>query len=386
MLIAEILIGRYWFLLGIAIVSTISLVAIAYAISKMLSIESLEAYARSEIAHMFLSVIILILITFAAEAFNSGADRYARLILAADPLSSVVCTNTEPCQVSLAKNYLGIIFNSSKQMAGQIIWINSTFMFLSDIGVGLRLTIIPMSDLSIKPFAALSMVSDALLIAIDILYKMMIALRFQEYLLDIIWQTIFPIFLIFGFFLRNFFLTRRLGGLMIAIAVGFYFVYPFMYALSGYILIGYSGRTLNPLNIDRLGLINPFEIGGGGNITRESMPTPESLFEIEPTRINLVGEQSQPTMEGYLRILRSLIQHILEIFRSLVDVPHAFLRTYRGSAWIIGEGGVFESVARMMIFSLFMPFVAIMSTIASIKILSPLLGGDVEIAGLTRLI
>jgi hypothetical protein len=43
-------------------------------------------------------------------------------------------------------------------------------------------------------------------------------------------------------------------------------------------------------------------------------------------------------------------------------------------------------MGRMVFFSLFFSFLAVMSTIAAIKGLSPLFGGDVEIAGLTHLV
>ena len=45
-----------------------------------------------------------------------------------------------------------------------------------------------------------------------------------------------------------------------------------------------------------------------------------------------------------------------------------------------------DLLARLMFFSTFFSFIAVIATIANIKVLSPMLGGDVEIAGLTRLI
>ncbi|MCL6089353.1 MAG: hypothetical protein M1530_04305 [Candidatus Marsarchaeota archaeon] len=53
---------------------------------------------------------------------------------------------------------------------------------------------------------------------------------------------------------------------------------------------------------------------------------------------------------------------------------------------LLGYNGVIDNVAKIMIFSLIAPFIAIMVMLAFIKVLSPLLGGDVEIAGLTKLI
>ncbi len=53
---------------------------------------------------------------------------------------------------------------------------------------------------------------------------------------------------------------------------------------------------------------------------------------------------------------------------------------------LLGYNGVIDNLGKLLIFGLIAPFLAIMVSLASIKALSPLLGGDVEIAGLTRLI
>jgi hypothetical protein len=54
--------------------------------------------------------------------------------------------------------------------------------------------------------------------------------------------------------------------------------------------------------------------------------------------------------------------------------------------WIFADNGIINSMARMIFFSLFFSFLSVMSTIAAIKNISPMLGGDVEIAGLTHLV
>ena len=53
---------------------------------------------------------------------------------------------------------------------------------------------------------------------------------------------------------------------------------------------------------------------------------------------------------------------------------------------MLGENGIIDNLAKLLLFSLLCPFVSLMVTLSSIKVMSPLLGGDVEIAGLTRLI
>ena len=53
---------------------------------------------------------------------------------------------------------------------------------------------------------------------------------------------------------------------------------------------------------------------------------------------------------------------------------------------ILGKNGPVDNLAKLLVFSLLAPFFAIMISLSSVKVMAPLLGGDAEIAGLTRLI
>ena len=66
--------------------------------------------------------------------------------------------------------------------------------------------------------------------------------------------------------------------------------------------------------------------------------------------------------------------------------PAVMLGVPKENNWVVGENGVLENTAKLLIYSTFVPFIALMATISFVKGLSPLLGGDVEIAGITHLI
>ena len=53
---------------------------------------------------------------------------------------------------------------------------------------------------------------------------------------------------------------------------------------------------------------------------------------------------------------------------------------------LIGPGGVIDATARFVFFSLFFALLSVFATVGAIRSLSPLLGGDIEPAGLTHLI
>ena len=53
---------------------------------------------------------------------------------------------------------------------------------------------------------------------------------------------------------------------------------------------------------------------------------------------------------------------------------------------LVGPGGVIDGTARLVFFSMFFTLLSVFSTVGAVRALSPLLGGDTEIAGLTHLI
>ena len=53
---------------------------------------------------------------------------------------------------------------------------------------------------------------------------------------------------------------------------------------------------------------------------------------------------------------------------------------------LISPGGVIDATARFVFFSMFFALLSIFSTVAATRSLSPLLGGDIELAGLTHLL
>jgi len=83
--------------------------------------------------------------------------------------------------------------------------------------------------------------------------------------------------------------------------------------------------------------------------------------------INLIGKM---TMD----FLKTVGQGIIEMTQGIV------------ATGLMGENGLIHNVAKQFIFSIIAPFISLMASLASFKVMSELLGGDVYLAGLTRLI
>ena len=75
------------------------------------------------------------------------------------------------------------------------------------------------------PFASLTFATNALVSA-------MLVNNSQTFLIQLASSFFFPVLLPIGLFFRCFQFTRGAGGLLIAIAVGFYFIYPFSVILT----------------------------------------------------------------------------------------------------------------------------------------------------------
>ena len=78
---------------------------------------------------------------------------------------------------------------------------------------------------------------------VDFLAANMFLIVTQAALLRFIAVTAIPVVLPIGLILRTFYFTRRLGGTLIAIAIGFFAVFPLTYVLGAQLMDTYSSST-----------------------------------------------------------------------------------------------------------------------------------------------
>ena len=100
--------------------------------------------------------------------------------------------------------------------------------------------------------------------------------------------------------------------------------------------------------------------------------------------------RAQDIPESFLaKILQSLVRSGLAVSQRGAHGGFALARPAAGVTMrdiIEAVDGPIAHLALLMVFTLFIPFLALMTTLAAFKVLSPLLGGDVEISLLSRLI
>ena len=416
----------------------------------------------------------------------------ARLMV--DPLTHQPAPELDrPCHIRVAEDYLQFLFSASQGHAADMLRQYSILAMFANFDKRSSGQIDPAGTLTLAPFAGLAMPVETLGFLIDITIKNMMVIAFQQYALEYLHLAFFPIFFTLGIFMRSLFFTRRTGGLLIALALGFYIVFPMMYVFfhgALYSMIGAQnmpppGYDPNSFGGGRLFSIN-FDTHGKGpradpQVSMELtqvMPIPgapgynpdcEDKTRIYPgeecgkppeAKRTDTGQPNEPKVNSMTCppsgdansaktqcntnsctctlpsedifgnfqntytttdplerrvIVNQNAQIHLDMFGDpaitaaqkerqndqamewirLQDSDWATKTWYDwGKAWgdarmsdqMLGFHGVFDNTAKLLVFSLLAPFIAVMATLAGIKVLSPLLGGDVEIAGLTRII
>ncbi|MEM2909139.1 MAG: hypothetical protein QW171_03180 [Candidatus Bilamarchaeaceae archaeon] len=235
--------------------------------------------------------------------------------------------------------------------------------------------------------------------------------KMQEILLRFIAISGFPIIFVSGVVLRTFTFTRKLGGLLIGLALALYYVYPSFYALGGLITIDLKeraraewllNREANPdgskdppiINTIYLNMSDDKRIGGITILERRetqkaTLREIESMSEEERLEVSNFG---LPSKDGeQIDLGRTTEREREGILRRTADRAWEFLKdlTTRNFISDMSEwrpNGYIDVVSRLTFYSVFFAFFGVLGTIAATRSLSATFGGDIELAGLTRLI
>ncbi|MCS7122398.1 MAG: hypothetical protein NZ908_00350 [Candidatus Micrarchaeota archaeon] len=216
-------------------------------------------------------------------------------------------------------------------------------------------------------------------------------------------------FLSLGLVLRLFAPTKSAGGLIIALVLGLYYVFPMAYVLIDvHYRNAYDGTYgFNKINTFRItdhllsafGLPFSSEIEGAINALREvqrsydgsqsGTSNPDSAASSVAGSISylsslvaLIMKISVIVSALFIPQLLSFIPGIITGYTLLADVsPQVFLGSVvRVPVILLNIYTEFFLIFAVLI------YISLISTIAFIKTFSPILGGDVEIAGITRFI
>ncbi|VVB65461.1 Uncharacterised protein [Candidatus Gugararchaeum adminiculabundum] len=396
-----------WFAVAmLAVVISFFVVAFVYMVSRILSSPQLLAWAKQELGQAIASAAIVAGLLAFLFLFNQVIVGVVNSeVQGGGPLSAsgVICNDQhiDTCHVDLALYYVDLMFLNVEAMSNSILRMHSLAMMWGNTIVYSEQLIEPWGSFTIQPFASVTIIAETLGVAFDILMKSMFIIRIQYYLLWYLREAIFPVLLVFGVILRTFFFTRRLGGLLIAIAICSYIIMPMMY-IAGFMLLSQNtdGNYVAFLDTSKLEAISSptFDITTDPNYAQGM-----SLDAAGQSKFNLMIKRiKQFTQSGLVKSFGNSIAPDLSDANKIAKDPYnpTVLRpeclltrpeperdtVICDNTWLLSKNGVLGSVALLLIYASVIPFIAMLATITGIKSLSPLLGGDVEIAGLTHLI
>ncbi|MFA6214128.1 MAG: hypothetical protein WC717_02515 [Candidatus Micrarchaeia archaeon] len=389
-------------IVGVALAIVVLLLAIGYMAAVFMGDDRLKAWVGRELGQVFFSAVIIV----AVVALVGSLDSWVRVLSLAssepgwnDYVDKGVCCVSTPsqqcvlpaaseargraCHIELATDYLQILYETARQGASSYLSNYGWFALLSRMSVSTTIVMKFMAGLNLTPFAGLEVPSELFAHLFDLSIKTMFLLRAQQIFLDFMWYPIFPVLISMGLVLRIFYFTRKLGGMLIALSLALYVVFPMFYVLSNAMLWGFMSHS-QPNTWEHFG--NTFD--------GDPIPASGSAQPIAPAQ-NAKGVFSQEALR--LDLCSSSTQGEQDAMGAAMDNVRTKWDFLEGGRWYsqvldfvtnnaFDDEGPIARLALLMVFTIFMPFLALMTSLASFKVLSPLLGGDVEISLLSRLI
>ncbi|MCX8167009.1 MAG: hypothetical protein N3E37_04110 [Candidatus Micrarchaeota archaeon] len=144
-----------------------------------------------------------------------------------------------PCHFAVANLFFDTLSWNIMYYLQDLISVYDKYAVFASVSLSLEAKNAANPYIGMNPIAFLEFVSASIREAIDLLGKMLNVTKLLQGLLLVLHIGIFPIGFILGFILRSFFLTRKIGGLILSIVVGLYMFYPlvfsFMFLLLSYI-------------------------------------------------------------------------------------------------------------------------------------------------------
>jgi len=211
---------------------------------------------------------------------------------------------------------------------------------------------------TIAPLAGMEILVDGIYDnALDLIFVVILTLKAHIVFLSFIQHALFPLLLVGGIALRSISLTRKVGGLLIAIALALFFVYPMLIVFQSYVIS--PNPNVFKLEFDQL------------------------LQEIHPELV----DKPQETLTFRQRIESSLT---VDVNGQKMDwVTYQLFKpvqpAYSDANGVHG-GGVLDATAAILVWFVMQQVIMLYGVVVFVKETSPLFGGDVEIAGLSRLV
>jgi len=383
-------ISDYKMVYGVLLLIASIILGAAYMIGKALEREEWITWTKIQLAELIVVLIFpLFLYMFTYYLETPVANSI-------DPIgTNYFCTGIQlnhNCLMSIGGSYLENLIRESLAFYKTLVYSNyfpsmfgSTQLMFNHLGTK--------SEVSYG-FKFLELFVGTMDYFTSMLGKVIIVISFI-YLFLLFFYKISGALLLLGLLLRMLPLTRRIGGLILAIYVGFMFFYPFMLSFSDSIYWSFPAdeHTHGHIFKDVLFILGSDQVNMEGLI--KEIKDPFNLNEISTYQDEANKESSNFVSDlfGWLKDLTIDFWKQIKDFKSLVrfveSIPVMFyyltIVSTTGYNYSFFDP-ILSQLADFIIWGPVIQLFYLIATIGVIKNLSSLLGGDSEIAGLTHFI
>jgi len=459
MAITDLFLGWFWFAAAAFGIIT-ALVAFVYMLGSLLMNDRMKTWAKMELTEMIYSAIILAMvipgltivdsvvqgslgvtntgngpiISAPNQGSSSGSLTTAWIpvsqtnalgITTKQPRPLDICAsgtealvpylrNIPSCHIKLGIWYMNEMFDEAKNYAFDIYISYIWSSLLAEFTINKEYIFEKSGFFNFNPWRGFFTTSNTIKsLLFDWALKVMMLLKFQEVFMRFVAVAMFPVFYVMGALLRAFTFTRRLGGLLLAIAISLYFIFPAFYAFGAIVIIQLK-LAATPVWVASNAYTvqsNPDPPIGNLIYTSGSIPMIGGALSAEGTK------QSLAEMEGL-----SESQFLANMEKGGADSNTPYIPSFdlndrskapsdqasyqqawnMYSQWFTNasqksrsdnfvtlaftDGGFIDSLGRITFWSVFFALLSLIATIAGVRSLATTFGGDIEIAGLTRLI
>ncbi|MCP4647501.1 MAG: hypothetical protein GY852_07180, partial [bacterium] len=174
-------------------------------------------------------VVFIIAVLVTAEVITHG-------YLIASPDFDLCADVDEYCPAVVARSYLGDYLEKSEDIYEDIEKNALTAGKLAtwSVGGGTNMWFLGYLSVNWRPMGSELIQLDMLTQELQMLTTLRDALVAQQFFINTISLTLAPMALMLGIILRSFFVTRKLGGQLMAFGIGFILVFPASYAIAMY--------------------------------------------------------------------------------------------------------------------------------------------------------
>jgi hypothetical protein len=215
---------------NIALLISFMLVGVVYALAKAFEDARFANWAQNHLYQTIGTAIILLIYLSASglldqvlgPAFCSGSIVYPEL--GAPPGGARDCSDWTSTQ-TYVKNYLNGIKAFAVDSSKMVLSLSDCAGMSSSLSIGINVDVV---SFYWSPFGALGSLSNALGMILTAIAAAVVFLQVQISVIEM-YPGLFGVVLPLGIVLRTFPFTRRAGGAMIAIAIGFTIILPLSY-------------------------------------------------------------------------------------------------------------------------------------------------------------